>query len=128
MVGRSYPRISGGANRPQGRAFTRVAAALSKQASRDFGPIWKVAATVDAFTSLEDVPADYWPVIVQRDVEDAAGFHDDENGQPFAVVEYGPGWSVTASHEVVEMLADPFGHGFCLIEFSDAGYDAIADV
>lgn len=89
--------------------LTKVAAALSKQASRDFGPIWKVAATVDAFTSLEDVPADYWPVIVQRNVEDAAGFHDDENGQPFAVVEYGAGWSVTASHEVVEMLADPFG-------------------
>lgn len=28
----------------------------------------------------------------------------------------------------IAMLADPFGHGFCLIEFSDAGYDAIADV
>lgn len=91
------------------RELTKVAAALSKQASRDFGPIWKVAATVDAFAHLDDVPSDYWPVIVQENVEDAAGFHDDENGQPFAVVEYGPGWSVTASHEVVEMLADPFG-------------------
>lgn len=27
----------------------------------------------------------------------------------------------------IAMLADPFGHGFCLIEFSEAGYDAIAD-
>ncbi|MGE3292675.1 MAG: VOC family protein [Geminicoccaceae bacterium] len=27
----------------------------------------------------------------------------------------------------IAMLADPFGHGFCLIEFSDAGYDAIAE-
>ena len=25
------------------------------------------------------------------------------------------------------MFADPFGHGFCLIEFNDEGYDAIAD-
>ena len=25
------------------------------------------------------------------------------------------------------LLADPFGHGVCLIEFSEAGYDAIAD-
>ena len=24
-------------------------------------------------------------------------------------------------------MADPFGHGFCLIEFSEPGYDAIAD-
>jgi predicted enzyme related to lactoylglutathione lyase len=24
------------------------------------------------------------------------------------------------------LMADPFGHGFCLVEFSDGGYDAIA--
>jgi len=27
----------------------------------------------------------------------------------------------------IAMFADPFGHGFCLIEFTEAGYDAIAD-
>jgi len=27
----------------------------------------------------------------------------------------------------IAMFADPFGHGFCLIAFTDAGYDAIAD-
>ena len=34
-----------------------------------------------------------------------------------------------ASHEWgrIAALADPFGHGFCLIEFTDRGYDAIAD-
>jgi predicted enzyme related to lactoylglutathione lyase len=26
----------------------------------------------------------------------------------------------------IQQLADPFGHGFCLIEFSERGYDAIA--
>ena len=26
----------------------------------------------------------------------------------------------------IALLADPFGHGFCLIEFTAAGYDAIA--
>ncbi|MNU72886.1 Glyoxalase-like domain protein [compost metagenome] len=25
----------------------------------------------------------------------------------------------------IAVLADPFGHGFCLIQFSDAGYDAL---
>ena len=25
----------------------------------------------------------------------------------------------------IAMLADPFGHGFCLIEFNDQGYDAL---
>jgi hypothetical protein len=25
------------------------------------------------------------------------------------------------------VLSDPFGHGFCLIQFSDAGYDALVE-
>lgn len=27
----------------------------------------------------------------------------------------------------IAVLADPFGHGFCLIQFSDAGYDALLE-
>ena len=27
----------------------------------------------------------------------------------------------------IAQFADPFGHGFCLIEFSERGYDAIAE-
>src|SRR6266508_571444 len=46
----------------------RVAAALQKQATRDFGPIWDVSATVDAFPRLEDVPVGYWPMIVETDI------------------------------------------------------------
>jgi|SRR5690554_6617799 len=26
----------------------------------------------------------------------------------------------------IALMSDPFGHGYCLIEFSEAGYDAIA--
>ncbi len=88
----------------------RVTSALQKQVTRDFAPIWEVHATVDGFASLEQVPLGYWPVTIMRDVEGAAGFHTDKNGQPFAVVEAGDSWSLTASHEVLEMLADPFGN------------------
>jgi hypothetical protein len=87
----------------------RVAAALQKQVTRDFAPVWNVKATVDSFARLEDVPLGYWPVIIQDDVEDSAGYHDDEDGQPFALVEFDRDWPLTASHEVLEMLADPFG-------------------
>src|SRR5436309_2846665 len=87
--------------------LTRVAAALSKQVDRDFSPAWPVASTVDAFAKLEDVPIDSWPIIVQQNVADAAGFHEDKDGQPYAVVEFGSEWSLTASHECLEMLADP---------------------
>ncbi len=27
----------------------------------------------------------------------------------------------------IAVLSDPFGHGFCLIQFSDAGYDALVE-
>lgn len=88
----------------------QVAAALSKQIARDFAPLWGVVATVDAFANLQHVPIDYIPLIVVPDVKDAAGYHQSQNGQPFALIEYGPGWSVTASHEALELLADPWGN------------------
>ena len=91
--------------------LTRASAALQKQAVRDFAPIWDVQATVDAFATLEDVPLGYWPVIIEQDIGfDAAGIHLDKDGQPFALVNISDGWQLTASHEVLEMLADPFGN------------------
>jgi hypothetical protein len=94
--------------------LTRVSAALQKQATRDLLPIWQISATVDAFVSLEDVPTDYWPIIIMDDigVSGAAGIHQDRNGQPFALVSASEDvdqWSLTTSHEVLEMLVDPFG-------------------
>lgn len=92
--------------------LTRVAAAIQKQAVRDFAPIWEVRATVDPFVRLEDVPIGYWPIVVRDDIktEGAAGIHLDKEGQPFALVQYDESWSLTASHECLEMLADPFGN------------------
>jgi hypothetical protein len=89
--------------------LTKVAAALSKQVLRDFGPVWSVQATIDPFPRLDDVPIDYWPIIVTRGVRGAAGYHEDHNGQPYSLVEFDQEWSLTASHECLEMLADPFG-------------------
>jgi hypothetical protein len=91
--------------------LTKVAAALQKQVTRDFGPIWEVEATVDSFTDLKDVPIGYWPIIVRDDIDQpgAAGVHEDKDGQPFALVQYTNTWSLTTSHECLEMLADPFG-------------------
>lgn len=37
------------------------------------------------------------------------------------------GETCEAPYGRLAMFADPFGHGFCLIEFSERGYDAIAD-
>lgn len=91
--------------------LSRVSAALQKQAIRDLGPIWNIQATVDAFARLEDVPVGTWPIIIEDDINTpgAAGVHEDRDGQPFALVTSGNGWSLTASHELIEMLVDPFG-------------------
>jgi len=108
MLIRQVALVSDDADVPTSEIL-RVASALQKQVTRDFAPFWKVRATVDGFASLEAVPLGYWPVVVVADVQGAAGFHTDQNGQPFALVEAGSSWSLTASHETLEMLADPFG-------------------
>jgi hypothetical protein len=89
-----------------------VAAALQKQAIRDFGPVWQVNASVSALAALESVPVDYWPVIIRDDIDQpgAAGYHTDDNGQPFSLVQAADQWQLTASHETLEMLANPFGN------------------
>ncbi len=94
------------------RALMRTAAALQKQVTRDYAPIWHVKATVSAFAALDDVPNGYWPLIVMDDIHTAgaAGVHQDKNGQPYALVEASASWSLTASHETLEMLTDPFGN------------------
>lgn len=89
---------------------TRVAAALQKQVTRDFGPLWGVSATVSAFTRLEDVPVAYWPILVGEEGQGGGGVHLDQNNQPYALVDFTTDWTVTASHECLEMLADPFGN------------------
>src|SRR5205814_976631 len=56
--------------------LSRASAALQKQLSRDFGPIWGVKATIDAFATLEDVPLTYWPILIQEDIHiNAGGVH-----------------------------------------------------
>jgi hypothetical protein len=87
----------------------QVSAAIQKQVTEDFGPAWEIEATVDAFDQLVHVPLGYYPVVVRDDIGiDDLGAHHDQLGRPFALVQYHDDWPLTASHEVLEMLADPF--------------------
>jgi hypothetical protein len=89
----------------------RVSAALQKQISSQFGPIWELQATVDAFAELEDVPAGYRPIVLSpADLAGIApGIHLDENSQAYARLPLAPGWSIAASRVCMEMLVNPFG-------------------
>jgi hypothetical protein len=117
-------------------AFLQVAAAVQKQVTRDFIPAWGLPATVNAFADIASVPSDYHLVVVFDDSSEfaerlefaigpeaaarlvelfdrdqLAGVHLNEfTRQPFALVEASGAWTVTLSHEVLEMIADPFGN------------------
>jgi hypothetical protein len=91
--------------------FLQVAAALQTQVARDLSDLWGVSAVVAAFMALEQVPAGYLPLaIVKAKLPlNRTGFHFNDGGRPGALVEYGDGWAVGASHELLEMLCDPSG-------------------
>jgi len=92
--------------------LVRVAAAISKQIARDLAPIWDVSGVVTALPDPAAIPPGVWPIFIQDDIgfADAAGLHLTDHKQPFALVEAGHTWSLTASHECLEMLVDPSGN------------------
>lgn len=118
------------------RELLLVTAAIQKQVTRDFAPLWGLPATVDAFEDLEAVPSDYYRVVLFREpgelaarLEFAIGEQDatllldafDANRltgvhlnaftrQPFAVVALTEAWTVATSHEILELIADPYGN------------------
>lgn len=92
--------------------FLRVVAALQMQLTRDFTPIWGIPAVVSAFESLDEVPTGCIPLlIVEPGTLDPRfhGFHLTEGDQPIGFVEGRRGWSLAASHELLEIACDPEG-------------------
>lgn len=90
--------------------LARASAALQKQVTRDLAPRWGVTATVDAFPRLDDVPAGYRPIVLTfQSLNGRVGIHLDHNGQPYALIEMTPLWSLHASRACLEMLINPFG-------------------
>ena len=88
---------------------THVARALQIQIDRDFAGVWGGAATIAAFDSAEKIPAGYWPIRVVDQPVGGLGIHLDRAHHPYAEVMATSDWSVTASHEMLEMLVDPYG-------------------
>ena len=97
-----------GTNTPQ--ELTQVAAALQKQVTENLAPAWGVQASVTAANGSGNGKVGVWPIRITSDVpQGALGVHLDKSGHPYAVIEPGQDWSVTASHELLEMLIDPYG-------------------
>lgn len=89
--------------------LAKVAGALNEQVQADFAPAWHVRATVGAYATGGGYGT--WNVKVLDNIDEpgALGYHADKHNVPYAVVQHDSNWAITASHEVLEMLADPFG-------------------
>jgi hypothetical protein len=87
--------------------LTQVAAALQQQVQNELAPAWGVSAQV----SVGPNGAGAWPIQITNTVgPNELGVHlDDATGRPYALILPGIDWSVTASHELLEMLVDPYG-------------------
>jgi hypothetical protein len=65
---------------------------------------------VQAIDRNQVIPAGAWPIRILDKSEAGLGVHLDKNRKPFAEVQAGKDWSITASHELLEMLVDPLGN------------------
>jgi len=93
-----------------------VVDALQHQVTNDFRPPWGIDAELTYVPSGNQPPGETWWLTVLDDSDQAGalGYHDLTSeglplGKVFAAtdIKYGSHWSATASHELLEMLADP---------------------
>lgn len=91
--------------------------ALQIQLDRDWQPAWGTTATLLPLTRAQSIPIGSWVIYIldNSDYAGALGYHDETNvGRPYGRVfaktcaQYGYSWTVTLSHELLEMMADPF--------------------
>ncbi|HWG19624.1 MAG TPA: hypothetical protein VG225_03775 [Terracidiphilus sp.] len=91
-----------------------AARALHIQVTRDLPRFWPVHAAVSYLPDAASIPAGIWPVfLVDKLPAGEGGSHLDRHNQPYAKViatPDSPEWTIDASHEILEMLVDPYGN------------------
>lgn len=107
------------ANSPLGVDWAQLLQALDKYVNTIFAPVWRTPARiVDGGTSIA-VPPGHWGLVFleNSDRQKYLGYHDlTPDGLPLGkvfvrdILDHGGKVSVTASHELGEMLVDPGIH------------------
>lgn len=98
--------------------YIKVASALQIQADRDFGPEWEKSADIGILGDpTSPIEPDACPLYIMDDADqaDALGYHDiTASGMPIGKVfaktskDDGVLWSVSASHELLELIGNPW--------------------
>lgn len=92
-------------------------AALQTQLDRDWQAAWGTTATLVFVSKTQGIATGHWPIYIldTSDVSGALGYHDETAaglpyGRIFAKddITYGYNWTVTLSHELLEMMLDPY--------------------
>lgn len=92
---------------PVSRSRLAGVADVLQQQVADLARHWAVRATVT--TDPANAGERPWIVRVVDQSQAGLGVHLEQDRVPYAEVTAGPGWTVTASHELLEMLIDPHG-------------------
>jgi hypothetical protein len=91
--------------------------AVQKQLDQDWQPVWHTHAQLHVFEKDQPVPPDYWQVHVwdTSDLSQALGYHGETPlSVPYSKVfvqdaaQSGLAWSVTLSHEILEIMSNPW--------------------
>lgn len=95
------------------RRLADVAAALQIQLDRDLRPAWGTFATI--LVGTRDTVGQAWRLSILNPTRlppAVQGVHLNDADRPFALIAMSEHWTVTASHELLEMLVNPFGEKF----------------
>ncbi len=95
--------------------LVKAAAALQIQLDRDWLPLWHSTAKIVVLDRTQPVPAGAWPIYIMdtSDMSDALGYHYNVRGTPYGRVfaktgiDNGYAWTITLSHEIVEIMGNP---------------------
>lgn len=94
-----------------------VLPALQRQVSEDFKSYWNLDCGLTFLPKQQTLTAGWWQIVVMDDPDQAGalGYHEvSSQGTPLGKVfakldlQMGASWTVTLSHELLEMLADPW--------------------
>jgi hypothetical protein len=106
-----------------------IVPALQEQVSQHLEAAWRVNATLSFYPKGSQSPAGSWPLFIM-DVTDApadSGYHNADANGPFGRVfvktamDANQQWTAVASHELLEMLINPYGNLAGFVPSDDTG-------